>query len=146
VTRAADLHVLPVEDQPLVLITAPGGPFADRSAITAGDLAGHRLIASQRGSLMRTMVDDVMSSGIGAQVVAEVAHRTSILPLVLAGVADAVLPSGWTGIARLAGAQDLAIDPPSFLRIALVWRQAPLTPSASAFIDAAKHYAEQQLS
>ena len=56
------------------------------------DLAGHRLVASQRGSLMRAMVDDVMSTGVGAKIVAEVAHRTSILPLVLAGVGDAVLP------------------------------------------------------
>ena len=83
-----------------VLVTAPGGPFAGRDRIAPGDLAGHRLVASQRGSLMRAMVDDVLSSGVNAKIVAEVAHRTSILPLVLAGVGDAVLPAGWTGMAR----------------------------------------------
>ena len=77
-----------------MLVTAPGGPFAGRDSITPADLAGHRLIASQRGSLMRAMVDDVMSTGVNAKIVAEVAHRTSILPLVLAGVGDAVLPCG----------------------------------------------------
>jgi DNA-binding transcriptional LysR family regulator len=94
---------------------------------------------------MRTMVDDVMSSGVSAKVVAEVAHRTSILPLVLAGVADAVLPSGWTGIARRAGADVLAISPPSYLRVALVYRKTALTPSAQAFVDTAKQYVAEQL-
>src|SRR6478672_10410908 len=144
VTQAADLHVVPIEDQPLVLVTAPGGPFAGRDSITPSDLAGHGLIASQRGSLMRTMVDDVMSSGVSAKVVAEVAHRTSILPLVLAGVADAVLPAGWTGIARRAGADVLAINPPSYLRVALVYRKTALTPAAEAFLDTVKQYAAEQ--
>ena len=76
--------------------------------------------------------------------VAEVAHRTSILPLVLAGVADAVLPAGWTGLARRAGADVLAINPPSYLRVALVYRKTPLTPSAEAFLDTAKQYAAEQ--
>ena len=30
VTQATDLQVLPIEDQPLVLVTAPGGPFTGR--------------------------------------------------------------------------------------------------------------------
>jgi DNA-binding transcriptional LysR family regulator len=145
VTQAADLHVLPIENQPLVLVTAPGGAFAGRDGITPADLAGHRLIASQRGSLMRKMVDDVMSSGVSAKIVAEVAHRTSILPLVMAGVADAVLPAGWTGTARLAGAEVFSIAPPSYLRVALVYRKTPLTPTAEAFLAAAKQYAAQQL-
>jgi DNA-binding transcriptional LysR family regulator len=78
-------------------------------------------------------------------VVAEVAHRTSILPLVMAGVADAVLPAGWTRIASLAGADVLAITPPSYLRVALVYRKMPLTPTAEAFLAAAKQYVAQHL-
>ena len=145
-TQAPDLHVLPIEDQELVLVTAPGGPFAGRTSIGAGDLAEHRLIVSQRGSLMRALVDDVMSSGVSAKIVAEVAHRTSILPLLLAGVGDAVLPAGWTGIARRSGCDVVAINPPSYLRVALVYRKTQLTPSAAAFLDCAKHYAEKQVS
>jgi DNA-binding transcriptional LysR family regulator len=145
-TRAPDLQVLPIEDQELVLVTAPAGPFAGRASIGPGDLAGHRLIVSQRGSLMRALVDDVMSSGVSAKIVAEVAHRTSILPLLLAGVGDAVLPAGWTGIARRAGCDVVAIDPPSYLRVALVYRKTSLTPSATAFLGCAKQYAAQQIS
>jgi hypothetical protein len=137
---------LPIEDQELVLVTAPAGPFVGRTSITPGDLAGHRLIVSQRGSLMRALVDDVMSSGVSAKIVAEVAHRTSILPLLLAGVGDAVLPAGWTGIARRAGCDVVAITPPSYLRVALVYRGTSLTPSATAFLECAKRYAAQQIS
>ena len=138
--QAADLIVVPIETQQLVLVTAPGGPLANRDTITREDLEGHRLVVSQRGSLMRAMVDDVLSSGIAADVVAEVAHRTSILPLVLAGVADAVLPAGWTALARRAGADVLTIQPPSYLRVALVHRNRPLTPAAGAFLQTVKGY------
>lgn len=145
--EASDLHVLPIEDQELVLVTAHGGPFAGRDSITPDDLAGHRMVVSQRGSLMRALIDDVLSGGVAAKIVAEVAHRTSILPLVLAGVADAVLPAGWTDMARRAGADVLTIEPPSYLRVALVYRKAtPFTPSAKEFLGSAKRYAAKQIS
>lgn len=146
VSRAPDLHVLPVEDQPFVLVTAPGGPFTGRDRIRPKDLAGHRLVASQRGSLMRAMVDDVLSTGVSAKIVAEVAHRTSILPLVLAGVGDAILPAGWTGTARQAGCEVLPVDSTSSLRVALVYRKTPLTPAAQAFLESAKRYAAEKVS
>ena len=140
-TRAADLSVIPIEVQELVLITAPDGPFTGRDFITPVDLAGHRLIVSQRGSLMRQLVDDVLSSGIPARIVAEVAHRTSILPLILDGIGDAVLPAGWTKLAHRAGAVSYRIQPTSHLRIAAVTRQRPLSPSAAAFLETAIQYA-----
>ena len=144
VSRAADLHVLPIEDQRFVLVTAPGGPFTGRDRIRPKDLAGHRLVASQRGSLMRAMVDDVLSTGVTAKIVAEVAHRTSILPLVLAGVGDAILPAGWTGTARRAGCEVLPVDSTLSLRVALVYRKTPLTPAAQAFLESAKRYAAEK--
>ena len=42
------------------------------------------------------------------------------------------------------GADVLAINPPSYLRVALVYRKSPLTPSAEAFLDTAKQYAAEQ--
>ncbi len=134
--KAADLRVLPIEDQELVLITGPDSRLGDR--ITPDELAGHRLVVAPKGSLMRALVDDVLSSGVPATVVAEVAHRTTILPMVLAGIADAVLPAGWAALATAAGARVVRIDPPSHLHIALVTRAAPLTPAAEAFVLAAR--------
>ena len=142
--RVPDLTVIPLEVQELVLVTAPGGPFTGRDHVTPADLAGHRLIASQRGSLMRQLVDDVLSSGIPARIVAEVAHRTSILPLVLNGVGDAVLPSGWTNLAHLAGAVTYRINPTSHLRISAITRQHQLSPPATAFLDCAVRYAHER--
>ena len=97
--QPADLNVLPLEDQELVLVTAPGGSLTGRTRVTADDLTGRRLVVAQRGSLMRQFVDDMLAGGITVTVAADVAHRRSpILPLVLAGVADAVLPAGWTDV------------------------------------------------
>ncbi|SHN14197.1 LysR family transcriptional regulator [Cryptosporangium aurantiacum] len=136
------LEVLHVEDQPLVLISppdlAPGtGP------IRRSELAGMRLIASKRGSLMRQLVDDVLASGVEAQVVVEVEHRTSILPMVLSGVGHAVMPSSWTPLARRAGASVRAIQPASLLRISLVSRKGPLTPAARAFVGCVHTYIDR---
>ena len=142
--QPADLNVLPLQDQELVLVTAPGGSLTGRTRVTADDLTGRRLVVAQRGSLMRQFVDDMLAGGITVTVAADVAHRRSpILPLVLAGVADAVLPAGWTELARRAGADVLAIDPASHLRVALVHRKAPLTPAAVAFTAAAATHAQQ---
>jgi DNA-binding transcriptional LysR family regulator len=129
---AGDLDVVPLEDQPLMLVTAPDGPFAGRDHVTAADLGGHRLIASQRGSLMRHLAESVQ-----ARLVAEVAHRTSILPLVLAGVGDAILPAGWSKLAHRAGAAVVPIHPVTHLRIAMVSRRTRLTPAARAFVELA---------
>jgi DNA-binding transcriptional LysR family regulator len=140
--KAADLRVLPIEDQELVLITTGNGSLAAADTIARTDLTGHGLIVAPKGSLMRALIDDVLSSGVQAKVVAEVAHRTSILPLVLAGVADAVLPAGWSSLARTAGARVVKIQPPSYLHIAMVTRTTRLTPAAAAFLHAAESYAE----
>ena len=121
--QPVDLDVLPLEDQELVLVVA------------------------QRGSLMRQFVDDMLAAGIPVTVATDVAHRrSSILPLVLAGVADAVLPAGWTELARRAGADVLAIEPASHLRVALVQRRGPLTPAAAAFAAAAATYGQHRTS
>jgi DNA-binding transcriptional LysR family regulator len=130
------LRVLPIEEQPLVLVSPPEeGPDTSRSpTVTREDLDGARLVVSRQGSLVRRLVDDVLTSGVDARIVVEVEHRTSILPLVLAGVGHAVLPSSWTPLAQRSGARVRRIEPAVLLRISLVSRTAPLTPAAQAFV------------
>lgn len=173
--RTADLRVLPVEEQPLVLLSPPqeegapperagsgrsgadrnasdreqadrkgtasdgGGPGPDR--IDRADLDGLRLIASQRGSLMRQIVDDILAGGTDAHLAAEVDHRTSILPLVLSGLGHAVMPSSWKPIATRMGARVRLIEPVSHLRVVIVSRASRMTPAAQAFLGVAEHYA-----
>lgn len=144
------LRVLSIEDQPLTLISPPdaresgtGGRRRRSRTIHRQDLDGLRLVVSKPGSLVRQVVDDVLASGVKAQIVAEVEHRTSILPMVLAGVGHAVMPSSWTPLAERAGAHVRPIEPTTLLRIALVTRTTTLTPAARAFTGCVEEYVAQ---
>ena len=141
--RVPGVEVLGLERQPLILIVNPqADTFGPGKAIAREDLNGHRLIASQRGSLMRWLVDDALARGVNAEIVVEVAHRTSVLPLVLAGVGHAVMPSSWAPTAGKAGLRTLLIEPVSHLEVAILSRKDDLTPAARAFLQVAKDHAE----
>ena len=60
---------------------------------------------------MRRLVDDVLASGIDVHIVVEVEHRTSILPMVLAGIGHAVVPSSWSPLASGGRARPPASSP-----------------------------------
>jgi len=139
-TVAADLDVVSLERQALVLISGPDDDGPTEDSISREDLTGCRLIVSQRGSLMRALVDDVLASGIGVSIVAEIAHRTSILPMVLNGLGRAVMPSSWTQTARRAGATVQRIVPESYLHVAAVSRRSHLTAPAKALMAEARRY------
>ncbi|WP_419230702.1 LysR substrate-binding domain-containing protein [Gordonia sp. CPCC 205515] len=100
-------------------------------------LRGLRLIVSQRGSLIRALVADVLASDVDVTIAAEIAHRTSILPIVLDGIGDAVMPSSWAQMAEQMGATLHHIDPETNLHVALVSRTGHLTPPAQALVAAA---------
>ncbi len=137
--QARGLTVVELGEQPLVLVVARGSDaFSGRPEVTRDDLAGQPVVVSQRGSLMRWFVDDLGATGAPANIVVEVAHRTSILPLVVAGVGHAVLPQAWRPLAERLGLDVLTLTPRSVLRICLVHRDAALTPAATAFLAVAQ--------
>jgi DNA-binding transcriptional LysR family regulator len=137
---APGVDVLPLEEQPFVLVGGPEGPFPKEDPVPHAALAGARMIVPPAGSMMRRIVDDVLAAGAELNIVAEVAHRTSILPLVLQGVGLAVLPSAWAPLARRAGARIARLEPAAHLRVALLSRAAPLTPAARAFLAVARDH------
>jgi DNA-binding transcriptional LysR family regulator len=137
---APGIDVLALEEQPFVLVGGPERAFPTEDPVSHAALSGARMIVSPAGSLMRQIVDDFLADGTEMQIVAEVAHRTSILPLVLQGVGWAVLPSAWAPLARRAGARTARLDPTAHLHIALLSRAAPLTPAAAAFLAVARAY------
>ena len=140
--RAVGVDVTQLEQQPLVLIMGPGaGNLGADGTVRRSDLAGQRVIVSQRGSFMRRIVDDILAEGVPLEIAVEVAHRTSILPLVLAGVGHAVLPSSWAALARHSGLRVARIEPSAVLHVAVVSRESDLTPSARAFLATARDYA-----
>lgn len=139
--HAPRLLSIELEQQPLILVVNPeSGDFQSRTTIASSELGGTRLIESQRGSLMRRFVDDVSGQGSEVVIVAEVAHRTSVLPLVLAGVGHAVLPSAWGPLARRSGLRTLGIDGAPKLDVALLARDRDLTPPARKFVEIAGRY------
>ena len=138
------VQVLELEKQPLILIVNPQADTfgTEKTAIQREDLGGQRIIASQRGSLMRWLVDDALAHGVEVEIVVEVAHRTSILPLVLAGVGHAVMPSSWAPTAHKAGLRTLLIEPVSHLDVAVLSRKNNLTSAAKAFLKVAAEHTE----
>lgn len=142
--RVGGLRSLQLDVQPLVLIVAPGMDVSpDGDSIRVADLAGCRLVVSQRGSLMRWMVDDAIARGVDIRIAVEVAHRTSILPLVLRGVGHAVMPSSWATLAAEVGLRTLRIDGAPSLHVAAVRRPDQLSAAAMSFLEVAEAYARR---
>lgn len=139
-THPPGLDVLAVETQGFVLVGASDGEFPAGDPVPLATLAGMPLIVSPSGSLMRQIVDDALASGADLRIVAQIAHRTSILPLVTRGVGLAVLPAAWAPLARRAGARAVRIDHPARLHVALLSRSGALTPAARAFLAVARTY------
>ncbi|MEU6676223.1 LysR family transcriptional regulator [Streptomyces sp. NPDC046925] len=140
------VDVLPLEEQPFVVVAGPGGDVPDGAVLRPEDLGGRKLIAARGGSLMRSIVDDITAQTDGTDIVAVVDHRTSVLPLVLTGVGIAVLPASWTRLARRCGASVAAIEPTAHLHVAMISLPAHLTPGARAFLELTRSYARHKQS
>lgn len=137
--QISDLQVIQLADQPLMLAHNPEiSDFTETGTVDPESLAGTRLIVSHRGSLMRAYVDELIAGGVGIDIAAEVTHRTSILPLVKAGVGHAVLPASWQTFADAGQVRLLSIAGAPSLRVAAIARPEGLTPAASRFLDSAR--------
>jgi len=134
------LEVLPLEVQEFVVVGGGESGFPDVDPVPLDALRGASLIVSPAGSLMRQIADDILAVAGSVRIVAEAAHRTSILPLVTQGTGLAVVPEAWAPLARCVGARVARISHPARLHVALVTRQAPLTPAARAFVTLARAY------
>ena len=136
--RAGELHHLKLERQPLVLISPPGKWQGE--VVSWSELSDLDFVVSQPGSLMRDLVDEVMTGGASVHVVAEVAHRTSLLPLVRAGMGHSVMPEPWRALAEGLGCEVTRVEPQVYLEIGLVYRPGPISPAAEAFIQLTRDY------
>lgn len=130
------LKVHTLGHQQMVLIVPPDSSLPHHRPLMAGDLDGQRVVVAPPGSVMRQMADRLMSESTMG-VVVEAAHRSAILPLVLAGVGVAVLSSAWGPLARLSGARVCRLADTMELQVDLIHRPARLTPATKAFLDTA---------
>jgi DNA-binding transcriptional LysR family regulator len=133
----AEVDVHPVDEQELVLVAPPGGPFLPGPPLPREKLAGQRLIAGERGTSMRRLVEEIRASGVDVPIAVETDHRVAILSLVLKGVGIAILAEAWRPLALRAGAVVRALDPPATLHLALVSRKGWLSPVAEEFLEMA---------
>lgn len=134
----SDLEVVPLADQPLMLAVGPTQAASfDGTQISPEMLAGTRLIVSRRGSLMRAYVDELIGRGIEIEIVAEVTHRNSILPLVKAGIGQAVLPASWQSFAAEGQVRLAPITGAPSLHVSAIARREGLTPAAAHLLQLA---------
>ncbi|MGI5219146.1 LysR family transcriptional regulator [Nocardia sp. CA-290969] len=135
------LTSLLLEDQPFSVIGAPWADIPDGEVVSPAILAGADVIESpSSGTLMRRIVDDLLRQDADVHIVAEVSHRTSLLPLVLDGVGLAIVPSAWAPMARRAGARIAELDLPARLSVVLLARDGVLSAPAQAFLAEARAY------
>ncbi|GLZ07870.1 LysR family transcriptional regulator [Actinomadura sp. NBRC 104412] len=137
-----DLHH--VERQKLVVVAPADGPFAPGPPLPRERLAGQRLIAGERGTGMRRLVEEIRASGVDVPIAVETDHRVAILSLVLKGVGVAILAEAWVPLALRAGAVVRDLDPPATLDLALVSRKGWLSPVAEEFLTMAKTSAAER--
>ncbi|BAU96220.1 LysR family transcriptional regulator [Corynebacterium suranareeae] len=131
--QTADLDVCQLESQPLVLISPPGTE-TDSETIERRSLNGLRFVISPRGSLMRQLIDNALVHDSATSVIAEMEHRTSLLPLVRSGIGHTVMPDSWREIAQSSGCVVRRIVPEVNLDIFAVSRRGELTPGGQALM------------
>lgn len=130
------LEVRTLGQQQMVLLTASDVDLPDDHPLRPEELDGLDLVVSPPGSVMRQMADRLVSEST-MTIVIEVEHRSSILPLVLAGVGVAVVSSAWEHLARRAGAKVHRLERTMRLQVDIIHRPARLTTAAQALLDVA---------
>lgn len=136
---AADVDVLALETQPLILVAHPQARLGTSGRpLRAEELAGCDFVASAPGTLTRKVLDDWLASGVAVRVAVETDHRSSVLPLVTAGVGLTILPSAWRSTALRQGLAVHALADVPELSVSLISRRQDLTPAARALVAVAR--------
>jgi LysR family transcriptional regulator, carnitine catabolism transcriptional activator len=133
----ADLRVVPVEVQRLLVILPPGSPASPvkRGSVRLGDLADMAMIATPLDTSSRRLLEEgFAAAGVVPRVSVVTAQREAILPLVLAGAGASLVPEPMAEIAAQLGAVVAAPRPAVERRIVVAARQGPLAPAAQGFL------------
>lgn len=118
-----------------VVVAGPDAPFERGRPVRFADLAGQRLVAGERGTGMRDLVDEIRATVPDVELAVESEYRQSVLSLVLGGVGVAVLADAWVPLALRSGALVFDLEPARMLNVYAVTRQGGLSPAASALLD-----------
>jgi DNA-binding transcriptional LysR family regulator len=84
----------PLFDDPLVLVTAPDHPFANRAKVQVRDLDGLDLVMFREGYDLRVVtLDACAEAGVEPHLVSEGGEMAGVLSFVAAGLGAAVVPA-----------------------------------------------------
>lgn len=143
-TTVRGVRLVPVAEEPLVLIYRGDHPFARRSEIAVADLDGERFIDVQAGWSARSLVDAALAAaGVTRTVVCEVNEWELLLDLVSRSAGIGFVPEG---VARHAvGHTHASLRSTSVahqqlrrhIQLALP-RHGDLTPAAEKFVTTAR--------
>jgi len=122
--------------QEIVAVLPPGSNR--RRSMTAAALAATAIVAQTVGTSTRGMLDRfLLDAGVAPAIAVETDQREAIVPLVLAGAGTALLPRPMAAAAAAQGAVLVSLVPALWRPLALIHRDAPLSPAARAFVRAA---------
>ena len=134
----SDLRCVELPEQEMHVVLPPDHPHPNTDAVTLRELAELDLIVTPPGTATRDTLEEVCAAhDVVPRIVVQTAHRAMIVPLVLAGVGAALLPTSMAADAALRGARMLSTRPRLLRRGRLVWRSGPLSPAAQAFVSLA---------
>ena len=124
-------------EQELIVVLPADSPLARRRRLTTADLASVPLVTSPPGTSTRGLIDAAFAAIDDAPLIAvETDQREAIVPLVVAGAGASVLPRPQAEAAALFGATTVPLSPRLVRTVGLIWRDGPVSPAASAFIEA----------
>jgi DNA-binding transcriptional LysR family regulator len=119
--------------QDIVAVLPPGTAGADPLPVT--ELARLPLVTLPTGTSSRRLLDAALAAaGASPRIAVETDQREALIPLVLAGAGASILPSPMAEGAARQGAVVAPLEPPLRRELAVVHREAPLSPAAAAFV------------
>jgi len=141
-TAHADLNIIPLQNEPMVLVSAPQHPLAHRESISLADISGELLVAFIPGLPTRTATDAFLkAAGIPVQIKMEFDNIETVRSAVEIGAGLAFLPLHTLSHAiEKQTIKILALQEPTFHRplAAMHRHDKPLSPSACAFVEILK--------
>jgi DNA-binding transcriptional LysR family regulator len=132
----AGLDRLELSTEELAVAMSPDHALASEGPVALSALAGQRLIAFQRGSSTRQLVDAALTrAGVEPQIALEANDFALVRSLVAQGIGMAILPRSFL---ERPGPRIFfrPLSPPLRMDVVLWWRRdRRLTPAARAFVD-----------
>lgn len=123
-----------LRDEEFLVVAPPGAEIGRDGTVTWAGLAGLRFVVTKPATAVRALFDRLAAT-VDVAIAAEVGDRSVVLPMVLRGIGAGLMPDGWAGLARRAGARVYRFDPPERLPQWLVHRSGPMTSATKAFVE-----------